>query len=180
MSVMRKSFWDPFFRQFFVRNVKTLQWGSEIQTTVGIWNQTILIPEAFEIRTFWRSDFKWSGFSYGMSQTFENWTIQNSDIFVRISNGFWQNGGHLTRFLMVGHPDFRPHSKSGPFATQPLLDHWKSKLGWISDPHCILDFEWSKRGWVANGPDFRMGSEIQKPCQLKSRQKCPDFEWSDF
>ena len=33
--------------------------------------------------------------------------------------------------------DFRPHSKSRPFANQPLLDHSKSRLGQISDPHCI-------------------------------------------
>ena len=29
---------------------------------------------------------------------------------------------------MFGLSDFRPHSKSGPFATQPLFDHEKSKL----------------------------------------------------
>ena len=28
--------------------------------TVGIWNLTIWNPETFEIRTFWRSNFKWS------------------------------------------------------------------------------------------------------------------------
>ena len=28
------------------------------------------------------------------------------------------------------------HLKSRPFATQPLLDHAKSRLGRISDPHC--------------------------------------------
>ena len=38
---------------------------------------------------------------------------------------------------MVGLPDFRSHSKSRPFATQPVLDHSKSRLGRISDPHCI-------------------------------------------
>ena len=35
---------------------------------------------------------------------------------------------------MVGLPNFRSQSKSRPFATQPLLDHSKSKLGRISDP----------------------------------------------
>ena len=39
---------------------------------------------------------------------------------------------------MVGLPDFRSHSKSGPFATQPVFDHWKSRLVWISDPQCIF------------------------------------------
>ena len=36
---------------------------------------------------------------------------------------FQQNGGHLPRYQMVGLPDFRSHSKS--------------RLGLISDPHCI-------------------------------------------
>ena len=40
-------------------------------------------------------------------------TIQNQDIFVWISNGFWQKGGHLSGFHLVGLPDFRSHSKSG-------------------------------------------------------------------
>ena len=55
-------------------------------------------------------------------------TIRKLDIFVRISNGFQQNGGPLSGFQMVGLLDFRSHSKS-----RPLLDH--SKFGWISDPH---------------------------------------------
>ena len=37
----------------------------------------------------------------------------------------WQNGSHLSGFQMVGLLDFRSHSKSGPFATQPLFDHSK-------------------------------------------------------
>ena len=36
---------------------------------------------------------------------------------------------------MVGLLDFRFHSKSGPFANQPLFDNSKSKLGRISVPH---------------------------------------------
>ena len=35
-----------------------------------------------------------------------------------------------------------------------------------------LDFKWLKRGWFANGPDFKW--------DLKSDQKCPDFERSSF
>ena len=34
---------------------------------------------------------------------------------------FLQNGGHLSGFQMVGLLDLRSHSKTGPFATQPLL-----------------------------------------------------------
>ena len=33
-----------------------------------------------------------------------------------------------------------------------------------------LDFEWSIRCWFAHGPDFKLGSEIQKPDHLKSGQ----------
>ena len=55
-----------------------------------------------------------------------------------------------------------------------------------------LKFEWSKRGWVANGPDFEWDLEaIWKPKRLKyrqmaaillkkrmkSRQKYLDVEW---
>ena len=46
--------------------------------------------------------------------TIEKRTIQNPDIFVRISNGFRQNGNPLSGFQMVGLLDFRFHSKSGP------------------------------------------------------------------
>ena len=37
---------------------------------------------------------------------------------------------------MVELPDFRSHSNFGPFSTQPLFDHLKSRLARISDPHC--------------------------------------------
>ena len=63
--------------------------------------------------------------------TIWNWTIWNPDF-----NDFGQNGGHLPWFQIVGLADFRFHLKSGTFATQPLLNHLKSRLVWISDPHC--------------------------------------------
>ena len=47
---------------------------------------------------------------------------------------------------MVGLPDFRFNSKSGPLATQPLFDHSKSRLVRISDPHCIIF--WCIFHWV--------------------------------
>ena len=96
------------------------------QNTVRIWNPTIWNPETFEIWTFWRSDFKWSGFSYGY------------DVFVWLSNCFWWNGTHLSGFQMFGLRDFKPHSKSRPFSTQPLFDHSKSRLVRISDPYCTM------------------------------------------
>ena len=39
-------------------------------------------------------------------------TIKSLDIFVRISNCFCQNEGHLSRFQIVGHPELRSDSKS--------------------------------------------------------------------
>ena len=39
----------------------------------------------------------------------------------------WQP--YLSRYQMVGLPYFRSHSKFGPFATQPLFDHSKSRPG---------------------------------------------------
>ena len=68
----------------------------------------------------------WSGFSYGY------------DVFVWISNCFWQNGTHLSGFQMFGLRDFKSHSKSRPFSTQPLFDHSKSRLVRISDPYCTM------------------------------------------
>ena len=67
-------------------------------------------------------------FNQQQSQPFENCTIQSQDVFVWISNDFDK--------MVVISPDFRSHSKFGPFATQPLLDHSKPKLVRISDPLC--------------------------------------------
>ena len=109
-------------------NIRQRQWGSEI------W--------PFEIRKHLKSGLFKGRFSNGQAlaiaivPTIKFWTIQNPDIFVWISNGFWQNGSNLSGFQMVGLPDFRSHSKSRPFATQPLFDHSKSRLVQISDLHC--------------------------------------------
>ena len=43
-----------------------------------------------------------------------------------ITNGY-SCSPFLPRFQMVGLPDFRSHSKSGSFATQPLFNHLKSR-----------------------------------------------------
>ena len=63
--------------------------------------------------------------------------FKSPDVLVRISNGFWQNGCYFSGFQMIGLPDFRSHSKTRPFTTQPLLDHSKFRLGRMSDPYCI-------------------------------------------
>ena len=58
--------------------------------TVVIWNMTIWNLETFKILTFWISNFKWFGFQ--RVRPFDNWTIQNPDSFIRISNGFYKMG----------------------------------------------------------------------------------------
>ena len=63
---------------------------------------------------------------------FESQTICKPEVLGGISNGFWQIGCHLSAFQMVGLLDFRSHSKSRPFATQPIYDHSKSSLGFRS------------------------------------------------
>ena len=77
------------------------------------------------------------------------------------------------------------------------LDRWVFKsiyLHWGSEFQTSLDFEWSKRGLVGNGPDFEWDLKSGSPttfkiwtngCHsvkkyLKSRQKHPDFDWSVF
>ena len=83
---------------------------------------------------FWKLGFKRVWFSKIWVQDMVP-TISNPDDFVRISNSFWQNSSHLSRFQRVWLLDFRSHSKSGAFSNQPLFDHLKSKHVRISDTH---------------------------------------------
>ena len=69
-----------------------------------------------------------------------NWRSENRT-FVQISNGFWQNGSHVSRFQMVGFLYFRSHLKSGPLTTQTLFDHSKSRPVQISDPTILKNYE---------------------------------------
>ena len=41
-------------------------------------------------------------------------------------------------------------------------------IQWGFEIQTSLDFEWSKRGCVANGQDFEWDREIRKPNHLKS------------
>ena len=43
-------------------------------------------------------------------------------------------------------------------------------LQWGSEIQTSLDSEWSKRGWVANGPDLQHDLKTGKPNHLKSRK----------
>ena len=76
--------WPLFYKQHLTV-LLIIQWGSEI--------------EPFEIRTFCRSDFKWSGFSYGYPNHSKtgpfkipmfcpdlNWLLTKCGSFVYISN----------------------------------------------------------------------------------------------
>ena len=49
----------------------------------------------------------------------------------------WISNGRVSKFQMVGLPDFRSQSKSRPFATHPLFDHSESRLVKIWNPDCI-------------------------------------------
>ena len=62
-------------------------------------------------------------------------TIQKPDHlksggFCQVSNGFWQNGSHLSEFQIVGLPDFRSHLN--PDHLQPNL-FWPFKIQTMSD-----------------------------------------------
>ena len=110
------------------------QWGSELQP--------------FEIRKHLKVGFQMVRFSnspalamaIAIASTIQKPDQSKSRCFCWISNGFWQNGSNLSRFQMVGLPDYRSHSKSRPFTTQPVLDHSKSRLGRISESPLYLCF----------------------------------------
>ena len=146
-NVEWKKNWGEVFILWKTKHMSThvvIQWGSKYPTSSVFkclkrgWMPNGLVFEHWTkgchlvfICTGW--------YSNGQSRTSHiNWTIWNPDFFVWISNSVWQNGGHLSGFQMVGLPDFRSHSKSRPFATQPLLNHLKSRLGRISDSHCTI------------------------------------------
>ena len=67
--------------------------------------------------------------------------FENHTNFCLVFNVFWQKGGHLSGFQMVGLLDFRYHSKSGPsvwtICNPTSFGRSKSKLVQISGPHCI-------------------------------------------
>ena len=124
-----------------------LQWGFEYRTSLVQWGSKIqpfetlkhLKPGLCRVRfqMVWFSNGWALAIALAIVPTVRKPDHSKSDIFVQISNVFWQNGGCFTEFQMVGLPDYRPHSKSIPFETQPLLDRSKSRLIWISATHCI-------------------------------------------
>ena len=79
------------------------------------------------------------------------WSPNTVTIWIRISNGFWQNGGHLSRFRIplkirtVWNPtSFQPFKiQTSPDFRSPLYSHSKNiviiLLNWVSIP-----IKWSK------------------------------------
>ena len=93
-----------------------------------IWVQKISLEAEYsgdlKSGNIWNWDFLKVGFQmirfsngWALAMAIIALTIQKLDVFVWILNGFWQNGGHLFGFQMVGLPDFRSHSKSYLFLT---------------------------------------------------------------
>ena len=100
-------------------------WALLFQDTVGIWNPTIRNPETFEIWTFWKLYSKAQVFKYLKLMAIDL-TIWKPDWMVQISNDQYKMAAILVGFQMVGRLEFKSHSKSRPFANQPLFDHSKS------------------------------------------------------
>ena len=85
-----------------------------------------------------------------MSSTIQKPDHLKSGHSVRISNGSWKNGGHLSGFQIVGLLDFRSHSKSRPFPNQPLFDQ--------SDPTC----KWPMSNKMSSFLPSRIGENPRK------------------
>ena len=110
-------FTDPVLSKWYTNSRLIIQWGFEIWLFKI---QKHLKSRLFEDKISNCLVFKGLGYSYGPNHS-KTGPFENPDIFVPISNGFWQNGGHFSRFQMVGIPDFRFHSESRPFANQQFF-----------------------------------------------------------
>ena len=111
------------------RFLLTMMW--QIYSQPSMCNLCVPTKEMFHTK----SDVQW-GSEIG---TFEIQKHLKCRVFEgQISNGFWQKWQPFVCISNGWLQDFRSHSKSGPFATQPIFNHSKSRLVQISDPHCIL------------------------------------------
>ena len=70
---------------------------------------------------------------------------------------------YIVLFLVYKRSRLVDNSKTWPFDSRTCFDHLNTRLFLYSDGYCIqwgseiwpsLGFEWSKRGWVANGLDL--------------------------
>ena len=94
-------------------SINEIQWGSEIRP-FEIWKH--LKSGLFEGQISNGPVFKWSCFSYGYSYNPNHLNTRPFKCFVRISNGFWQKGGHLSGSML---PDLK--SIQSPDHLQPKL-----------------------------------------------------------
>ena len=116
---------------------------------------------------------KWSG----IQMLFEYWTKPPFEYRTSIQMVVWISNYHLnTNQLTNGQVHYSDVCYSEGYEIQ-----------------ASLDFEWSKRGWFVNSPDFHwiwnpeaQSFEIQTNSRnfvynhLKSGQKCLDLEWASF
>ena len=103
----------------------------------------------------------------------------------------WHISALSVQFLNVTKTDyiFGRNSKTKPFK---IWIEVPIQIQWGSEIQTSLDFEWSKRGWVANGLDFewvlKYGSPViwnhchfvKKTKTFEIRKKCLNFECSGF
>ena len=81
-----------------------------IKSTVGIWNLIIQNLETFEIWTFWRSDFKGSGFDYSYSPNHSKTRLFKIRTFLFWFQMFFDKMAAICPdFKWAGLPDFRSH-----------------------------------------------------------------------
>ena len=134
---MRSSSWIEVLKpnSFHQLSVTWIQWGSEIRRFEI---RKHLKSRLFEDRISNGPVFKWLGFSYSYSPNH----LKTRGFKIRTFLSRFQivcdkMAPICLDFKWLGFHIFRCHSKSRPFATQPLLDHLKSRLGWISDTRIL-------------------------------------------
>ena len=107
-----------------------------------IWNPTIWKQDFLKVWFQMVRFFKRSGYSYCYSHSPNHLKTGPYEIqtFLSEIQIVFDKMAAICWFQMVGLLDFGSHSKSRPFEAQPLFDHSKSRLVWISDPHCTSNF----------------------------------------
>ena len=85
-----------------------IEWGSEIRPFQNmVWKhlKSGLFEDHISNGLIFKGSVDSFSYSYGSSPSktrlFLNRTIQNPEVLVQITNGFWQNVGHLSGFQMV-------------------------------------------------------------------------------
>ena len=126
-----------------------------------IWNPTIWKQDFLKVWFQMVRFFKRSGYSYCYSHSPNHLKTGPYEIqtFLSEIQIVFDKMAAICWFQMVGLLDFGSHSKSRPFEAQPLFDHSKSRLVWISDPHyphCTNLSDWNTFGRAQNGCTSRV------------------------